>query len=194
MKIKAFTLAEVLITLGIIGIVAALTLPAVSTRIAKSEATARLKKFNSMMYQVIMQTEQVNEPTSEWNTSNDDMEEFFLKYFAPYMKYVEAKTVSGRYTVYFADGSSLLLRRGDCLDFYFDINGAKKPNTYGKDLFLFSSCGGRTHWCNGRGWCATTKTSDDTREKKKATCISTPNYCGALLEYDNWEFKDDYPW
>ena len=141
MKIKAFTLAEVLITLGIIGIVAALTLPAVSTRIAKSEATARLKKFNSMMYQVIMQTEQVNEPTSEWNTSNDDMEEFFLKYFAPYMKYVEAKTVSGRYTVYFADGSSLLLERGDCLDFYFDINGAKKPNTYGKDLFLFSS------WC-----------------------------------------------
>lgn len=53
MKISGFTLAEVLITLGIIGVVAALTLPVVVTKIAKRDATARLKKFNSMMYQVI---------------------------------------------------------------------------------------------------------------------------------------------
>lgn len=169
-------------------------MPAVLTKIAKRDATARLKKFNSMMYQLIMQTEQVNGPSSEWNTSNDNMEEFFLKYFAPYMKYLEAKTVSGVYTVYFADGSSVIFTRGECLDFGFDVNGDRKPNTYGKDRFNFSSCGGSQKWCNGRGWCATTKNTDDTREQKKATCISEPKYCAGLLEYDNWEFKDDYPW
>lgn len=42
---KGFTLAEVLITLGIIGVVAALTLPALIQNHKKSETTARLKKI-----------------------------------------------------------------------------------------------------------------------------------------------------
>lgn len=55
------------------------------------------------------------------------------------MKYLEAKTVSGYYTVYFADGSSLILSRGDCLDFKFDINDAQKPNTSGMVNFFFQA-------------------------------------------------------
>ena len=49
-----FTLAEVLITLGIIGVVAALTLPSLITSYKRQEASARLKKFNSMMGQALM--------------------------------------------------------------------------------------------------------------------------------------------
>ena len=41
---SAFTLAEVLITLGIIGIVAAMTLPSVIVNYQKQEALTRLKK------------------------------------------------------------------------------------------------------------------------------------------------------
>ena len=44
MKNFAFTLAEVLITIGIIGIVAAMTLPGVITSYQKQETVSRLKK------------------------------------------------------------------------------------------------------------------------------------------------------
>ena len=51
---KGFTLAEVLVTLGIIGVVAALTMPALIANYKKTEYSARLKKFNSTMQQAIL--------------------------------------------------------------------------------------------------------------------------------------------
>ena len=53
----AFTLAEVLITLGIIGIVAAMTLPALIQKNNNQVVEARLKKFYSVMNQAIIQAE-----------------------------------------------------------------------------------------------------------------------------------------
>lgn len=53
MRIMAFTLAEVLITLGIIGIVAAMTLPSVINKIQNKDKTARLKKFYSSINQAV---------------------------------------------------------------------------------------------------------------------------------------------
>jgi len=44
MKTKAFTLAEVLLTLAIIGVVAALTIPAVITKVTKDQYVTGLKK------------------------------------------------------------------------------------------------------------------------------------------------------
>ncbi len=44
-KKNAFTLAEVLITLGIIGVVAAMTLPTLIQKNNNSVVEARLKKF-----------------------------------------------------------------------------------------------------------------------------------------------------
>ena len=49
-----FTLAEVLITLGIIGVVAAMTIPSIVQKQNQKEATSRLKKFYSTMSQAIM--------------------------------------------------------------------------------------------------------------------------------------------
>lgn len=42
---KAFTLAEVLITLGVIGIVASMTLPAIIQKNTERATVAKVKKF-----------------------------------------------------------------------------------------------------------------------------------------------------
>ena len=52
LKNKAFTLAEVLITLGIIGVVAAMTIPTLMTKYQKHVALTRLKKTYSQLNQV----------------------------------------------------------------------------------------------------------------------------------------------
>lgn len=52
---KAFTLAEVLITLGIIGVVAALTLPSVVQNFQKRSLEVATQKFYSVMLQAIKQ-------------------------------------------------------------------------------------------------------------------------------------------
>lgn len=48
---KGFTLAEVLITLGIIGVVAALTMPSIIANYQKKVISVRLKKFVSTFSQ-----------------------------------------------------------------------------------------------------------------------------------------------
>lgn len=64
--INGFTLAEVLITLGIIGIVASMTLPTLTAKTRKAEATARIKKFYSAMHQAIIMSEMNNGSCNNW--------------------------------------------------------------------------------------------------------------------------------
>lgn len=65
-RILSFTMAEVLITLGIIGIVAAMTLPALIQKYQKQETSARLKKFYTTMNQAIMMSEIDNGDMRYW--------------------------------------------------------------------------------------------------------------------------------
>lgn len=64
---QAFTLAEVLITLGIIGIVAALTLPALIAKHQKSAAVSQLQKTYSTVQNMIKRAELENGPAGEWS-------------------------------------------------------------------------------------------------------------------------------
>ena len=52
---EGFTLAEVLITLGIIGVVAALTLPSLIQKNNNKVVETRLKKFYSTMNQALLE-------------------------------------------------------------------------------------------------------------------------------------------
>ncbi|MDR1327709.1 MAG: prepilin-type N-terminal cleavage/methylation domain-containing protein, partial [Heliobacteriaceae bacterium] len=61
MKKYAFTLSEVLITLGIIGVVAALTMPSLITKYEKQVTVTRLKKFYSIHMQTLKMTEAIEE-------------------------------------------------------------------------------------------------------------------------------------
>lgn len=100
MKFKAFTLSEVLITIGIIGIIAAMTLPAILTKTEKQETVARLKKAYSVLSQGIKHSELVNGEISTWPVGSQikDMNEYFEKYWKPFYKkakYCESATSCG---------------------------------------------------------------------------------------------------
>lgn len=71
MKNKGFTLAEVLITLGIIGVVAAMTLPTIITRTIEKENVTKLKKIYSTMAQAYMLAKNDHGPMNEWGLGDD---------------------------------------------------------------------------------------------------------------------------
>ncbi|MBP3923905.1 type II secretion system protein, partial [bacterium] len=223
-KATAFTLAEVLITLGIIGIVAAMTLPALVQHYRKVEYSARLKKFYSSMNQAILLSEVNNGSPSDWNkvySIYDDDGNFdynangehtynlFMKYLAPYIKYTKIEQgkieidedgnqkVSST-TVYFADGSTAWLWNGDCIDMGFDVNGKSKPNQSGRDLFRFLICptpGFASYHCGSSNRVFCSYHGETTtRTNILNACKSNSTYCSGLLMHDGWEFKDDYPY
>lgn len=68
MNKKGFTLAEVLITLGIIGIVAAMTMPALIQKNNERQAVAQLKKFYSTLSQAYILTESELGSPDNWQT------------------------------------------------------------------------------------------------------------------------------
>lgn len=63
---NAFTLAEVLITLGIIGVIAALTLPSLIQDYREKAQVARVKKFYSVFSQAYTMALQDNGPIDTW--------------------------------------------------------------------------------------------------------------------------------
>ncbi|MBR1753405.1 type II secretion system protein [bacterium] len=204
----AFTLAEVLITLGIIGIVAALTIPTLMQQQRKIATQTALKKFSSTMQNAIKLSEVENGTVDKWTKISGENGEvatdYFLNYLAPYLKYTQLDSSTNRPTIYFADGSILQLWNGNCMDLIYDTNGEKGPNQYGIDLYTFMLCSNSSfneRYCESKDRAFCPLYSDNrgksltyTREERLAQCIATPSFCAKLLEYDNWEFKDDYPY
>lgn len=82
-----FTLAETLITLGIIGIVAAMTIPTLMTKLKNDRESAILKEDYSILQQMM---KMANEEGAMGNivlaNNMDEMKEWFNTYFLPYIK------------------------------------------------------------------------------------------------------------
>ncbi len=161
----AFTLAEVLITLGVIGIVAALTIPTLVTKYQKKVVETRLKKFYSSMNQAITLSEIENGTSKNWDYSLDGIT-FFDKYIRDYIKINTEQNQSeflSDYTMTMLNGSScdayvwcsqkngifVSLSDGVILGlvaspglshkiFVSDVNGYNKPNVVGKDIFIYA--------------------------------------------------------
>lgn len=119
-KKKAFTLAEVLITLGIIGIVAAMTLPTLVAKYKKIETVTKLKKFYTVMSQATNIAIAQNGPMENWDgfTSHHngtEMEKWFDKYLKPNLKitnkWIDRDDETGKELLFvsFGDGSIMSL-------------------------------------------------------------------------------------
>ncbi len=102
-KKVAFTLAEVLITLGIIGVVAALTLPSLITKYQKQAAVNQLKVAYSILYNAFTMATIEHGNVDDWTFFQENIDrqessiEFVKKYLQPYIKNVEVYNSSGSY-------------------------------------------------------------------------------------------------
>ena len=87
---SAFTLAEVLITLGIIGVVAALTLPTLIANYKKQVIISKLNKVYSTISQAYISAKSDNGELQDWKlenyTESDKDDEDILYYLLPYLK------------------------------------------------------------------------------------------------------------
>lgn len=96
---KAFTLAEVLITLGIIGVIAALTLPGLIQGYRKKVTETALKKAYTQLYQALEQAQTDNGEAINWNWEDyqtydrDSAEAFLQEYFYPYFNIIGRSAV-----------------------------------------------------------------------------------------------------
>ena len=209
----AFTLAEVLITLGIIGVVAAMTMPSLMQNYKRQQATARIKKFVSVINQALISAENDLGPREDWVIEGDASTEgnsdyaynFLNTYIKPYIKSddIEKRRLFGMNmaTLRFVDGSQMSVKVGACYDIFYDINGEKGPNEKGKDIFVFILC--KNGGCNFnsnqvRGfYCAPTGYHFPTHGQLIDNCknyrTDGGEYCTILLEQNGYEFPKDYP-
>ncbi len=233
-KFVGFTLAEVLITLGIIGVVAALTLPSVIQKYQKKVTAERLKKMYSTLSQAVQMSEKDNDSVETWDFLLPT-QDFMNKYIVPYIKDIAEREKSGtnlskEYIL--ADGSTLYAwtyslsqnGRKECIfrQFNVDINGDKKPNVLGKDIFIFyifpqkgrEYNGGYGNiaqnvphgglYPDGYGYPRDMMMNDAWRGcNRRGTSILNDGveidsmggaFCTALIMYDGWEIKNDYNW
>ena len=162
----AFTLAEVLITLGIIGVVAAMTMPSLIQNYQEKATVTKLKKCYSLVSQAYVSILN-DEGGSDTLQAGDDLE--MMEKFGKYLKYqktcgrnkgcfpnVTYKSVTGngyskwedttyRSRAILTDGTLIMFNfnaLGNNSDnfyaqIYVDINGFKGPNQLGRDFFYF---------------------------------------------------------
>lgn len=223
----AFTLAEVLITLGIIGIVAALTLPNLIVDYQKKQTSAQLKKAYSTFAQALAKSQYDNEASINWTTTEpsstyQENYEYFEKYWMPYFKIIKicktysecgyekpgfANLLEKTNFIYYGQSRSVpAFIYGDGTYAYIrpysynstednkqrlqliliDLNGPKKPNIMGKDVFQFEIDINKGNIA-GYG-------KPETCAAGKLINEESPRSCGGKIMADGWEIKDDYPW
>ena len=164
---KGFTLAEVLITLGIIGVVAAMTMPTLINNHREKETVVKLKKLNSTLqnaYNIMRQEEYGSSINSILDYGTNDE---FIDNFTKYLKVQNVchegelddcfivkssyKTIGNGVgtSMYASDSTAFVLADGTVVivagrdstptykQLFVDLNGKNPPNTFGKDAFSF---------------------------------------------------------
>ena len=92
-RMFAFTLAEVLITLGVIGVVAAITMPTLVQNYQKQATVNQLKKAYSEFAQIIQKNENEFGLLETWNFENYETALERNTYFADYYLFPHIKTI-----------------------------------------------------------------------------------------------------
>ena len=167
-KRAAFTLAEVLITLGIIGIVAAMTLPSVVSKYQEKAWLTAFKKTYSVLTQAYLRASQDYGTANTWCAEkNTDCAKTYFDILSPYlnigqvwgferpkiMNKISYRDLDGgvmgpafafttsHYKFALSDGTIIGISHNGELNsplLQVDTNGFRGPNQLGKDFFYFS--------------------------------------------------------
>ena len=157
---RGFTLAEVLITIGIIGVVASMTMPSLNQKLSDQRNMAALKKTYSVLQQATNLAISEHEGPEYWGMvdNNNDVVTAIYNYYKPYFNMIADRYMGGNDMVYklipngtynygscyfitLSDGSDICINNyGSSADsyvaVYIDVNGVNKlPNTAGLDFF-----------------------------------------------------------
>ncbi len=215
----AFTLAEVLITLGIIGIVAAMTMPTLIQNYKNKTAVTRLKHFSSMMQQIgTMRYKDIIEGKEQLESlkafDGNDQEKYFNTYLKPYAKWTKTKKTDKAFIAALPDGSGIYLikivdtPRGQnlnpwgydygyhyliyCVD-YKTCEEMENADISQKNLGIYTD--GKSTFVlgasTGRGTSGSSYTRDDMIKRIKSYKYTL--HCPDLIEMDGWEIKKDNP-
>jgi len=207
----------VLITLAIIGIIAAITIPSIVANHQKRTLETQFAKMYRTLQQVVNLAVAEHGDISTWDFINgqatDEQKVAFIeKYFLPYLNVAKFCAQDGhecfseKYklkngnnwnpsstAVVLADGTMINIyfnpnncidNKSNCVNFNPDINGVKKPNTFGLDLFTFQFIPATGEFLP--------QGSKKTYEEIKTACKSGTSgvECGALIILDG--FKMNY--
>ena len=82
---KAFTLAEILVTLMIIGVIASMTIPSLQDDANKRTYAAGCKKAFSTLSNALSLSEQMNGPSRKWSMTDANTAKDFDEYWKPYL-------------------------------------------------------------------------------------------------------------
>lgn len=209
---KAFTIAEVLITLGIIGVVAALTIPTLIAKHKKETIEKKLAKYYTNINQAFTLSEVENGSHENWDYTLSSWD-FYNTYLA---KYLQTVRVQKGYTgspdddrfvgIFFNDGTMAVMAYTNCLNFFPKTNTKynavcanietenQKLYKYGKDTFAFNICrdGLRKLEPYGQKNCTQNSYSD---QQIFDNC-NDPNqglYCTELIRRNGWKIPEQYP-
>lgn len=143
---KAFTLMEI-----VVGCAVALTLVMIFliffVGTDKKDPVEKIKKMGYTLQQTVQYAEgAAGKKSLDWDY-NLKPNEFFKKYLDEYLNYshilernLEYDDHATTYFIYFVDDSSIQLKKGECMEYHYDANGANKPNVYGQDQYIFYLC------------------------------------------------------
>lgn len=216
LKSNGFTLAEALITLGIIGIVAAITLPTLISAYNKKITETRLAKFYSTFNQAIKLSVAENGDVDTWNeywqaldSSNpSEVKNGFDTYLRPYMQISYTKKVQykGADEILYVlpDGSAFayLWYIRDITFFPKDAEkciASNKPIGTCSFMFIFYPLEDVKKWKYhyNRGIEPYLFDWDGNKEHLKSgsqySCKTNGYYCTALIKSNGWKIPKDYP-
>ena len=198
---KALTIGELLVTMAIIGIIAALVLPGFMRDYHKKLYVAKLKKTMETIENAVNQAcidnnvSYFNQTTYAKYVSGGANQQAFLDKYFKKVGYVTASPFGGTYKtvgnstkgeISFYNSGWAKLASGEAMSFYcnsetnchfrVDINATDGPNIGGRDMFVINVNPKTNQLYNGYA------TSNCTTNIKGEGCL------GKLIE-DNWEMK-----
>lgn len=210
---KAFTLAEVLITLGVIGVVAAMTLGTLINNYQKYVTLNKLKSTYSLLNNALnMAKPEYGADVNQWDmptgkNTSEISKAFAQKYLTPNLKIVDEyadKSNSNYYVIHLANGVviKLLIRYPNAtvadsrVQIYIYINGLKKKYNSYREIFVVELGGGDGgSGYNKNKFLPYGYIKNRNKNTYKSLCKNdSPSYCFALIMYENWQISKDYPW